>query len=113
MALVEKEYWMAIIDIEYGKELLKDYSPESRFQEIQEMEMVLQNSSYGHEYALLELQESPGYLEQEQLHFRIEEYKHAYFQARQFLVEHHPGRLASLEEELVEQKSQVFQSYHA
>lgn len=104
---------MAVIDIEYGKEILETSHPEQRLQRIQEMEMVMQNSSYGHEYAMLEWEESRCPLRREELTQQIDEFKQAYFMARQYLTEHHPERLANLERDLVENKVKVFQNYHA
>ena len=104
---------MAILDIEYGREILAGTQDEAPPEQIQEMEMVLQNSSYGHEYAMLELQESNSLLEAEELSERLEQYKTAYFNAREFLSEHHPNRLETLEQGLAEQKTRVFKIYHA
>lgn len=104
---------MAILDIEYGREILDQANPDSKQKEIQEMEMVLQNSSYGHEYAMMELQETQCLLEKEALNFKLEEYKRAYFDAREFLSANHPRRLEILEQELVEQKVLVFKAFNA
>lgn len=104
---------MATIDIEYGKEILAESDSEARLREIKEMEMVLQNSSYGHEYAMIELQGSAGFFDNIELNRRLEEYKEAYFHAREYLKKHHPDRLETLEAELVEQKIKVFKSYNA
>ncbi len=104
---------MAIIDIEYGKEILESAQPEAKLQKLQEMEMVLQNSSYGHEYAMLELQEAHCLMRQEELSYQLEEYKQAYFLARQYMGEHHPDRLANIESDLVQHKVRIFKNYHA
>lgn len=108
-----EDFNMAIIDIEYGREILEQSVPEQVQDRLQEMEMVMQNSSYGHEYALLELKDVDCRLRHDELTEQIDEYKSAYFQARQYLSEHHPDRLADLERELVENKVKVFQNYHA
>jgi len=104
---------MAVIDIEYGLEILETSHPKPIHQEIKEMEMVLQNSSYGHEYAMLELQKSEDFLMREELHDRLEQYKNAYFQARQYLSDNHPERLRILERDLLEQKMKIFKTYTA
>lgn len=104
---------MAIIDIEYGHQVYEENHPEILHKELREMEMVLQNSSYGHEYALMELQESHGVVEKEEIQNKLDDLKNAYFHARDFLVENHPNRLKELETELVEQKVRIFKSYNA
>lgn len=104
---------MAVIDIEYGISLLEDQSLEAEMARVQEMEMVLQNSSLAHEYTVLALQSSQSFMEQEKLNSQLEDYKHAYFQARQFLSQHYPERLFALEQELVGQKSSPSEYYHA
>lgn len=108
-----EDFFMAIIDIEYGKEILEQNQASDASGRLQEMEMVMQNSSYGHEYAMLELKEVNCRLRHDELTEQIDEFKSAYFQARQYLSEHHPDRLADLERELVENKVKVFQNYHA
>lgn len=107
---------MAIFDIEYGKQILEDQDtqdPESCFRQIQEMEMVLQNSSYGHEYAMIELATASDPVQLNEIHHKLEDFKQAYFQARQYLWENHPDRLEALERELSEEKTRVFRQYHA
>jgi hypothetical protein len=107
---------VAIFDIEYGKKILEDQDtqdPESCFRQIQEMEMVLQNSSYGHEYALIELAATHDPIQLDEIHHKLDEFKKAYFQARQYLFNHHPQRLEALEQELHLQKNQVFRQFHA
>lgn len=104
---------MAVIDIQYGKTILADSDPENLHGEIKEMEMVLQNSSYGHEYAMMELQNTRGLWQQVEIQEKLEEYKQAYFQARRCLHRLHPERLRKLEEELAEQKIRIFKTYTA
>lgn len=104
---------MAILDIEYGREILADSDSEHHHQEIIKMEMALQNSSYSHEYARMELAQELSFFEKECLHEQLENSRQAYFQARQFLSKHHPERLKALEQELLDQKQRVFQSYRA
>lgn len=107
---------MAIFDIEYGKQILESQDlqdPQTCFRQVKEMEMVLQNSSYGHEYAMIELAATRDPLQVDEIHHKLEEYKKAYFQARQYLCENHPKRLEELERELSAQKNQIFRQYHA
>jgi hypothetical protein len=107
---------VAIIDIEYGRQILEGQDaqdPESCFRQIQEMEMVLQNSSYGYEYAMIELDSTHDPLLLDEIHHKLDEFKQTYFQARQYLHENHPERLEALEREIHQQKNQVFRQYHA
>ncbi len=105
---------MAVIDIEYGREILETQTdPAAAHRRILEMEMVLQNSSYSHEYAMMKLEAAGDFLERENLHQQLEASKNAYFRARQYLQEHHPDRLQTLEKNLAEQKSRVFKTYTA
>jgi hypothetical protein len=104
---------MAWIDIEFGREILQESDPEAAHQKLLEMEMVLQNSSYGHEYTMLELQEAGSFLEQEALHGKLEDFKQDYFHARQYLMEHYPERLQEIETALMAQKSSFFNAHTA
>lgn len=108
---------MAVIDIEYGREILEEsgyqgYSKE-KGEEALELEMVLQNASYGHEYALQELAETKDMFQKEDLLSKIENYKRAYFMARRYLKRNNPERLKQIESDLLEQKTRVFGTYHA
>jgi hypothetical protein len=107
---------MATFDIEYGRKVLEEQDaqdPESWHRQVKEMEMVLQNSSYGHEYAMIELASTSDPVQLDEIHHKLEDFKQAYFQARQYLRENHPDRLEALERELSEQKTRVFRQYHA
>ena len=108
---------MAIIDIEYGKEIIAELSSEEisekKKKEVLELEMVLQNSSYGHEYALLELEQTQDFLQQEELIGKIDNYKRAYFLARRYLKKENPIRLEKIESELMDQKVKIFGTYTA
>lgn len=108
---------MAVIDIEYGREILEEngyqgYS-KPKEQDSLELEMVLQNASYGHEYALQELADATDLLHKEDLLSKIDNYKRAYFMARRYLKRDNPDRLHKIETDLAEQKSRVFGSYQA
>lgn len=105
---------MAVIDIEYGKALLEEYSGEVQVQDSSlDLEMVLQNSSIGHEYARMELEQVQDVVEREVLFDKMETYKRAYFLARRALKKHNPLRLESVEAQLIDQKSLIFGNYHA
>jgi len=105
---------MAVIDMEYGREVLGELErTQDPGREIMEMEMVLQNSSLSHEYAMMKLGDSQDFFEKQSLDQQLEESKNVYFQARQYLNENHPERLKVLERELVEQKVRMFRSYQA
>lgn len=103
---------MAILDLEYGKECLREVGESSAEQRL-EMEMLLQNSSYGHEYAMMEMQGSLDILEQEALTLRLEEHREAYFQARKYLEKNCPLRLEAIERELLERKMGNSKFYNA
>lgn len=104
---------MGMLDIEYGKEVLENSSEDKKDKKIMEMEMQLQNSSYGHEYVMMELQTVNCFLEEEALSNKLEEFKSEYFYARNYLEKHNPNRLHDLEIELFEQKTRVLRSYQA
>ena len=105
---------MAIIDIEYGKAVLAEYSQESPDQENSlDLEMVLQNSSIGHEYARMELEQAQDLVEREVLIDKMESYKRAYFLARRYLKKQNPLRLETVESQLIDQKVLIFGNYHA
>ncbi len=97
---------MATLDLAYGREVLAQIQDEDPLQnQLQEMELLLQNSSYGHESLILELGQSRSLLEREVLSDRLEDCRQAYFEARDYLARHFPERLRFLEESLVEQKA--------
>ncbi len=103
---------MATLDLAYGREVLAQIQEEDPLQtQLQEMEMLLQNSSYGHGSLMLELDQSHSLLEREVLNDRLEACRQAYFEARDYLARHFPERLRFLEETLVEQKIQQLQNF--
>ncbi len=111
---------MAVIDIEYGKALLAEYSGEAAPGEgapkgptSMEWEMVMQNSSIGHEYARLELDLAEDVISRESLIEKMENFKRAYYLARRYLKRHNPLRLETLEAQLIDQKVHVFGNFHA
>jgi len=106
---------MAVIDIEYGKAILAEQGDEIASQNPSslEWEMVMQNSSYGHEYARIELAEVSDMLEQEVLLSKMENFKRAYFMARRFLKKENPLRLEEVETQLLDQKVRIFGTFNA
>ncbi|HKX11836.1 MAG TPA: hypothetical protein VJP40_01695 [bacterium] len=105
---------MAVIDIEYGREILEEYEgKKDEAQSTQDWEMILHNSSYGHEYARLELEEAQDLITQEDLISKMENYKRAYFLARRYMQRENPEKLRSIETELMDQKVKIFGVYHA
>lgn len=108
---------MAVIDIEYGREILEENGFEEneakKGEEALELEMILQNSSYGHEYARQELEEATDLIQQEDLISKMEHYKRAYFMARRYLKRKNPDRLKKIEYDLLDQKNRVFGTYQA
>ncbi len=108
---------MAIIDIEYGQKILEENgeenSKDSKLQGTLELEMVLQNSSFGHEYARIELEQTQNFLLQEQLIQKMESCKQAYFLARRYLKKQNPLRLETIEADLMNQKVRIFGTYNA
>ncbi|MFO1464701.1 MAG: hypothetical protein U1F66_13110 [bacterium] len=106
---------MAVIDIEYGRAILEEQfgEPSAPKQGTKEWEMILHNSSYGHEYARLELEEAKDLLAQEDLLDKMENYKRAYFMARRYLKRENPDALRRIETELMDQKVRIFGTYTA
>lgn len=106
---------MAVIDIEYGRAILEEQGGEkpAASQGTQEWEMILQNSSFGHEYARMELQEAGDLIAQEDLLDKMENYKRAYFMARRYLKRENPEALRRIETDLLDQKVRIFGTYTA
>lgn len=106
---------MAVIDIEYGHAVLAEYEGEAQETKSQDLqwEMVMQNSSIGHEYARLELDQTDGLVARESLIEKMENYKRAYFLARRYLKKLNPLRLENVEADLIDQKSVLFGGFHA
>jgi len=106
---------MAVIDIEYGKAILEEQygEVEEGKQSAQEWEMILHNSSYGHEYARIELQEAQDVISQEDLLEKMDNYKRAYFMARRYLKRENPEALKRIETDLIDQKVRIFGVYTA
>ena len=107
---------MAVIDVEYGRAILEEQFGEPQKKEApetQEWEMVMHNSSYGHEYARLELEQASDLITREDLLSKMENYKRAYFLARRYLKRENPERLRAVESDLLDQKVRVFGTFTA
>lgn len=70
--------------------------------------VAMTESAFGHEYALMNLEEKNSYTEQEMILGQLEDHKRRYFVARKLLKQLDPGRLSTLEEELRVQKESIF-----
>lgn len=80
---------------------------------VMDAEMALQNASLAHEYIRLELEKLPSSFHQMELSEKLEDYKKAYFTARKLLSIYNPERLQQLEEQLLNQKQELFTYYSA
>ncbi len=106
---------MAVLDIEYGKQILEEnqQKPAVRPQTSQELEMVLHNSSFGHEYARLKLESTADIIQREEIYERMEACRNAYFAARLTFEQQDPGRLQTIETSILDQKVRIFGVYRA
>ena len=75
------------------------------------LQMVLVTSSMNHEYARKELEKTRSFDKKQALLGRMSHLKSLYFTARKRLSEFHPERLASLEQELRQQKQTVLSDH--
>ncbi|MDO8520256.1 MAG: hypothetical protein Q7T11_08865 [Deltaproteobacteria bacterium] len=72
-----------------------------------ELEAVMTESAFGHEYARLSLKEDASYTRREALLANMDRHKQVYFWARQKMEKINPDRLISIEEGLRWQKEMV------
>lgn len=72
-----------------------------------QLEEAMTQSSFGHEYALLNLAEIDSYAQKQALLAQMEEYKKTYFLARERLLEINPEKLLHLEQDLRYQKEVI------
>jgi hypothetical protein len=71
--------------------------------------VAMTEATFGHEYALLSLEEkNASYTEQQMILGQLEGHKRRYFGARKLLKQLDPQRLSALEEELRLQKETIF-----
>jgi hypothetical protein len=108
---------MAILDIEYGRKILEDqkskHPTSQKSQNPRELEMVLHNSSFGHQYAMLELESTNDSIQQQALLEKMEAYRKVYFAARLSLEQRDPHRLQRVETSIQDQKVRIFGVYRA
>lgn len=72
-----------------------------------ELEAVLTQSAFGHEYALMNLTELTSYSHRQEIMIQLEEHKKTYFWAREMLLRINPEKLTTLEQELQVQKEVI------
>ena len=75
-----------------------------------ELEAVLTQSSFGFEYARLNLQDSASVFQQQALLWELESYQKAYLDAREELSVIDPDRLLAIEDEIKLQKQNIFEA---
>lgn len=75
-----------------------------------ELEVVLTQSSFGFEYARLNLQEAGSVFQQQALLWELESYQKAYLDAREELSVIDPDRLLAVEDEIKLQKQNIFEA---
>ncbi|MBX7149278.1 hypothetical protein K1X76_09330 [bacterium] len=72
------------------------------------LELALTESAFGHEHALINLENTPSIMHKEELINQIENHKKVYFWARESLRQINPEKLLQIEEELRAQKDALF-----
>ena len=75
------------------------------------LQMVLVTSSMNHEYTRKALEKTRSYQKKQELLARMSHLKTLYFTARKRLSQLHPDRLATLEQELHQQKQTVLSEH--
>lgn len=75
-----------------------------------ELEAALTRSAFGHEYTLMHLNEFTPYSKRQEILHQLEEFKNAYFYARERLLEMNPEKLGAIEEDLRFQKDTVLRN---
>ena len=74
-----------------------------------QLEATLTQSSFGYEYAVLNLKKEIPFAHRQLLLDQMEEHKKTYFRAREMLGRINPDKLDRVEEEIIRQKSAVLQ----
>jgi len=86
------------------------YSDIGRLEEMTvQLEATLTQSSFGYEYAVLNLKKEVPFAHRQLLLDQMEEHKKVYFRAREMLGRIDPNKLTSVEEEIVRQKNVLLQ----
>lgn len=77
------------------------------------LQLLMTNSSFGHEYARKELEKAEAYHQKEELLEKMAYFRSVYFQARDLLAQSCPDKVEDLEKDLQSQKQAVFTDYNA
>ena len=75
---------------------------------ILELQMLLTNSSFGHEYARMEMEQTRSNFKRTMLVEKLENFRRIYFEARNELATFSPDIVESIEKDLSAQKSFFF-----
>ena len=81
--------------------------------DILSLQMLLTNSSLGHEYARKEFEIARSFEKKERLLAKMEHYKKVYFETREVLQEYFPEKLDDIEKDLLSQKQTALTEYNA
>ncbi|MDO8644249.1 MAG: hypothetical protein Q7S00_04695 [bacterium] len=81
--------------------------------DVASLQMLLTNSSFGHEYARKEFESAKSFGDKEELLEKMHYFKEVYFKARKALDENFPEVLDHIEQDIVSQKQAVFTTYNA
>lgn len=84
-----------------------------QMKDLVELEKILQNSSFAHAYAELELTQTKSKTQKELLLEKLDTYRQIYFQTREYLATHYPDRLEKIERDLISQKRTILTHYTA
>ena|SRR3989338_8380813 len=93
-----------------GYDLELEPPPDSKKPLDLELEAVMTQSAFGHEYALLSLKEDAPYTRREAILANMDHHKQIYFWARQKMEKLNPQKLVSIEEGLRLQKELVLRN---
>lgn len=74
-----------------------------------QLEATLTQSSFGFEYAVLNLKKEIPFAHRQLLLDQMEEHKKVYFRARAMLEQINPDKLGRVEQEIIRQKNAVLQ----
>jgi len=83
-------------------------SQNSMEERILELQMLLTNSSFGHEYARMEMEKTRSNFKRSMLVEKLENFRRIYFEARHELAAFSPDIVESIEKDLATQKTIFF-----
>lgn len=86
---------------------------ENHTDDLMNLQMLMTNSSFGHEYARKEFSESHSFDKKEKLLAKMDHYKRIYFEAREAIQNYFPEKLDAIEKDLLSQKQTLFTEYNA